>query len=85
MIVSFIIMAYVVKLTSCKNCVALHGRRQEAMPRPKKEIEKKYVRQNISMDPEQLKRVTAYCQKEERAISWVIRQALEDYLNRKVA
>lgn len=50
------------------------------MPRAKKETEKKYVRQNISMDPEQLKRVTAYCQKEERAISWVIRQALAVYL-----
>lgn len=55
------------------------------MPRPKKETEKKYVRQNIGMDPEQLKRVTAHCQKEERAISWVIRQALEDYLNKNIA
>ena len=50
------------------------------MARPKKETNKKYIRQNISMDPEQLKRVTAYCQKEDRARSWVIRQALAVYL-----
>ena len=55
------------------------------MARPKKEVDKKYIRQNISMDPEQLKRVTAFCQKEDRAISWVIRQALDKYLNDNVA
>lgn len=55
------------------------------MARPKKETDKKYIRQNISMDPEQLKRVTAFCQKEDGAISWVIRQALDKYLNDNVA
>lgn len=44
------------------------------MARPKKDG-KKFVRQNISMDPEQLARLTAFCQRHDRAISWVIRQA----------
>nr|DAE57825.1 MAG TPA: Alginate and motility regulator [Caudoviricetes sp.] len=55
------------------------------MARPKKETDQKYIRQNISMDPEQLKRVIAFCQKEDRAISWVIRQALDKYLDDNVA
>ena len=56
----------------------------EAMARPKKDG-KKFVRQNISMDPEQLARLTAFCQRHDRAISWVIRQALDSYLNDNVA
>ena len=43
--------------------------------RPKKEAGKKYVKQNITMDPEQLE-----SQKEDRPMSWVIRKALEMYL-----
>jgi hypothetical protein len=65
--------------------VYTYTERGRGMARPKKETNKKYIRQNISMDPEQLKRVTAYCQKEDRAISWVIRQALDRYLNDNVA
>ena len=52
------------------------------MSRPRKEEGKKYVRQNISMDPVQLDRVSLYCQKEDRAISWVIRKALDEYLGK---
>lgn len=52
------------------------------MARQKKDPGQKYVRQNISMEPEQLKQLTEYCQKEERSISWVIRQALIEYLVR---
>lgn len=51
------------------------------MARPKKEPKKKYIRQNISMDPEQLERLIKFCQQQDRAISWVIRQALDKYLN----
>ena len=65
--------------------VYLYTEGGRGMARPKKEADKKYIRQNISMDPEQLKRVTAFCQKEDRAISWVIRQALDKYLNDNVA
>ena len=50
------------------------------MARPKKEPKKKYIRQNISMDPEQLERLIKFCQQQDRAISWVIRQALDKYL-----
>lgn len=50
------------------------------MPRPKKDQDKKYIRQNISMDPEQYKRLLEHCQKEDRSISWVIRKALDNYI-----
>lgn len=50
------------------------------MARPKKDPEKKYIRQNISMEPEQLEQVAVFCQQNERALSWVIRQALDAYL-----
>lgn len=50
------------------------------MARPKKDMDKKFVRQNISMDPEQYKRLMEYCQKEDRSISWVIRKALNNYI-----
>lgn len=50
------------------------------MARPKKAEGEKYIRQDISMDPEQFKKLLDYCQKEERSISWVIRKALEAYL-----
>lgn len=51
------------------------------MARPKKEDGTKCIRQNISMEPEQLERLMKYCQREERSISWVIRKALDDYLH----
>ena len=50
--------------------------------RPKKEAAEKYVKQNITMEPEQLKRLILYCQKEDRSMSWVIRKALEMYLEK---
>ena len=50
--------------------------------RPKKEAAEKYVKQNITMEPEQLKRLMLYCQKEDRSMSWVIRKALEIYLEK---
>lgn len=50
------------------------------MARPKKEEGKKNIRKDISMDPEQYERLVAYCCKEERSISWVIRKALDNYL-----
>jgi len=49
--------------------------------RPKKEPGRKYIKQNISMEPEQLERLIAYCQREDRAMSWVIRKALDKYLS----
>lgn len=49
--------------------------------RTKKDPRDKCIRQNVSMEPEQLKRVTAYCQREDRAISWVVRKALDNYLD----
>ena len=46
----------------------------------KKLPEEKYIRQNISMEPDQLQRLMKFCQKEERSMSWVIRQALTVYM-----
>lgn len=49
------------------------------MSRPKKEG-KKNIRKDISMDPEQYEKLVAYCHREDRPISWVIRKALDNYL-----
>lgn len=51
------------------------------MARPKKPEGEKYIRQDISMEPEQFKRLMEVCQREERSISWVVRKALEVYLD----
>lgn len=51
------------------------------MARPKKPEGEKYIRQDISMEPEQFKRLIEVCQREERSISWVVRKALELYLD----
>lgn len=55
------------------------------MARPKKDPNRKYVRKDVSMDPEQLNRIMDYCERTERPLSWVIRQALERYLEDNVA
>lgn len=51
------------------------------MARPKKPESEKYIRQDISMEPEQFRRLLEVCQQEERSISWVVRKALELYLD----
>lgn len=43
----------------------------------------KYPRINITLPPELEKRLTEYSVKEERAKSWVIQKALEDWLSKK--
>lgn len=50
------------------------------MARPKKPDGEKYIRQDISMEPEQFKRLLEVCQEQERSMSWVIRKALDAYL-----
>ena len=50
------------------------------MARAKVEEGKKFIRKDISMDPEQYERLMDYCRQQNRPISWVIRQALESYL-----
>ena len=50
------------------------------MARPRKAEGEKYIRQDISMEPGQFRRLMAYCQREDRSISWVIRKALEMFL-----
>lgn len=55
------------------------------MARPKREPEKKHIRQNVSMDPAQLERVMKFCRQQDRAISWVIRQALDLYLDKQLS
>lgn len=47
------------------------------MARPRKAEGEKYIRQDISIEPGQFRRLMAYCQREDRSISWVIRKALE--------
>lgn len=50
------------------------------MPRPKKNDGDKCIRRNISIEPDLLRSLCAYCQREERSMSWVIKKALESYL-----
>lgn len=61
------------------------GKGRDDMAKPRKDSSEKCVRQNVSMEPDQLDRLLKYCQKEDRPISWVIRQALDDYLLRNSA
>jgi hypothetical protein len=55
------------------------------MARPKKAVEDKVIRQSVSMDPDQLRQVVAYCQRNERTIAWVIRKAVAAFLAEQAA
>lgn len=50
------------------------------MPRKPKSEDQLYVKQNISMEPEQRERLIEYCELMKKSMSWVIRQALNQYL-----
>lgn len=50
------------------------------MPRSPIPDEQKAQKVSISFDPEQLKEVLSYCQRNERSIAWVIRKALAEWL-----
>ena len=52
------------------------------MARPKKQDGEKCIRKDISMDPEQYRKLCEYCQKQERPLSWVVRKALDEYLQK---
>lgn len=52
------------------------------MGRPRVEESKKCIRKDISMEPEQYQRLCNYCLQTERPMSWVIRKALDEYLER---
>lgn len=52
------------------------------MARPKRPEEEHCQKMSISFTPEQMKELLEYCQRNERAISWVIRKALEDWLEK---
>lgn len=53
------------------------------MGRPKSD--NKFIRKDITMDPDQFRQLTDYCEKTERPLSWVIRKAVEEYLRNNVA
>lgn len=55
------------------------------MARPKKRDEEKVIRQSVSMDPEQLRQVIAFCQANERTIAWVIKKAVAAFLAEQAA
>lgn len=50
------------------------------MPRNPVPDEQKAQKVSISFEPEQLKEVLEYCQRNERSIAWVIRKALAEWL-----
>ena len=75
---------FMIELTLIKKCVSIHGKGQrdgKTKERNRSEVHPAEYKHG----PEQLKRVIAFCQKEDRAISWVIRQALDKYLDDNVA
>ncbi|MEY8324511.1 ribbon-helix-helix protein, CopG family [Lachnospiraceae bacterium 54-11] len=53
------------------------------MARPKSE--NKFIRKDITMEPEQYRKLTEYCESIERPLSWVIRKAVREYLENNVA
>ena len=55
------------------------------MARPKKAEQDKVIRQSVSMDPEQLRQVIAFCQTNERTIAWVIKKAVAAFLAEQTA
>lgn len=50
------------------------------MARGKLPEEEKCVKVSISFSPDQLKELTAYCQKNDRSYAWCIRKALAEWL-----
>lgn len=52
------------------------------MPRPKRPEEEHCQKMSISFTPDQLQELIGYCERNERSASWVIRKALEDWLER---
>lgn len=50
------------------------------MPRNPVPDDQKAQKISISFDPEQLKELLEYCQKNERSMAWVIRKALAEWL-----
>lgn len=56
----------------------IHMERGGAMGRPKSE--NKFIRKDITMEPEQYRKLLEHCEAIERPLSWVIRKALAEYL-----
>ena len=50
------------------------------MARQKKQESEKCIKMSISFEPDQYKRLMEYCEQEERAVSWVVRKALDKWL-----
>ena len=53
------------------------------MARPKTNEEDKKFNRTVCFDPHQYERLEKYCIDEERTASWVIRKALEEFLEKK--
>lgn len=53
-----------------------------SMAQPKKKEEDLYRKMTISFEPRQMERVIDYCQRNDRGIAWVIRKALDMFLEK---
>lgn len=51
----------------------------------KKTEEEKFIRSSLTLPPELYKRLEAYCNKEERSISWCVQKALDKWLEERGA
>lgn len=56
---------------------------QGRIPDSKSAEHELYSKISISLDPETVARVDKFCEEEERARSWVIRKALDEWLTAK--
>ena len=50
------------------------------MAYPKKSEEEKYLKQTLSFPPTLHQRLIAYCQYDQRSMSWVVQKALDEWL-----
>lgn len=53
------------------------------MAYPKKPDGEKCIKQNFSIQPELLKRIIAFCQKDERSMSYVVQKAVDQWLKER--
>ncbi|MEE0140473.1 MAG: ribbon-helix-helix domain-containing protein [Coprococcus sp.] len=49
----------------------------------KKDEKDRFIKTTISFDPEQYRRIIEYCNREDRTISWVVRKALAEWLEKQ--
>ena len=60
----------------------LSGKEVNNMPRPKTPEETHAFKASVSFLPEDYKRVISWCEKHDRQLSWVVRRAVNEWLDK---